>query len=671
MRHEASEADRYWPEVDGLRAVAVGSVVAFHVGFPFVPGGYVGVDIFFVISGFLITGLLYRELLRTHTIDLVNFYGRRSRRILPAFALVVVATLALGAISLTAVDEQQNLASSSIATVVFASNVFFWRSQVGYFAEAADQMPLLHMWTLSVEEQFYLAWPILMMLTARLANSKKIRMAPFLGVALVGCASVSFAACSLATSIRPQIAFFLTPFRAWEFALGGLVAIGLDRMRVATRPRTGFAIATAGLVAIGISILCFDQSTLFPGYAAALPVSGAVAVIIGALSSPNCATARLLRTMPMVGAGKLSYSLYLWHWPLLAIARASSGGEHSLLRDLGLAIAAVLLSAITYRFVEQPFRGRAWPFSGSRQAIVSGVVVLLATGCFGLALNAYAGWQLARSDLLAAAERAKSEKFNMPPQCVFFQSTFSDLPPAENCTFGGGRDEPMILLWGDSHAFHFIPAFAKYTKNHGLRLLPRAMGYCRPSGTVQPSTAAVRWQRTVENCTAFNNAMRSALPELRSQGTTTVALAARWSVPPVWASDLGDWKRELSEVVDIVRRNGMDVILIADVPGHSASVPQCVARNGPEGCSRSRTQVASARAPIVAGLREIAAQHDRTVVWDPIDEVCGKDRCEVVRDGVVLYSDDQHLSVAGSEGMSERIGDAFSILESGGTQGPH
>jgi peptidoglycan/LPS O-acetylase OafA/YrhL len=291
---------RQIPEIDGLRAVAILLVALFHAGLPGMTGGYIGVDVFFVISGFLITRLLVDEFMQTGAIDILDFYARRVRRLLPALAVVLVATLAAGALLLTPIGEQQHLAASALATAAFVSNIFFWRTQTGYFAGPAEQLPLLHMWTLAVEEQFYIFWPLAILGTRFLARRSGVSPSAIL-VAMLALGSMSSLVLSyLITPSRPTMAFYLTPFRAWEFGIGGLLSmLSCTRTTASAKPLLGGALALFGLAAIvGTSVL-FDSNTVFPGVMALLPTLGGGGVILGVILAAKSPVARLMRAAPL------------------------------------------------------------------------------------------------------------------------------------------------------------------------------------------------------------------------------------------------------------------------------------------------------------------------------------------------------------------------------------
>ncbi len=319
---------RYRADVDGLRTIAVVPVVLFHAGMPFFSGGFVGVDVFFVISGYLITNLILNDLDRGG-FSIANFYQRRIRRIFPALAVVFAFCLAAGFALLTP-EDYAGLGRSIVASSAFASNIYFWRS-TNYFAPDSDAEPLLHTWSLSVEEQYYVFYPLLLLVLARL------RWPPARW--LIGIVVVSLIAATLLVFYKPSATFYLLPTRAWELMIGGVVAIAdndLQRGRL-TRTLAGLA----GLAAILLPVLLYTSRTPFPGLAALPPTIGA-ALIIWSGGAPLTPVARLLSSRPFVLVGQASYSLYLWHFPLLAFAAYAAGGE----LGLGLALALCLLALI-------------------------------------------------------------------------------------------------------------------------------------------------------------------------------------------------------------------------------------------------------------------------------------------------------------------------------------
>ena len=336
----------YRSEIDGLRAVAVLPVILFHTGLHWMPGGYVGVDIFFVISGFLITGILMREL-EAGKFSILKFYERRARRILPALFFVMAVTAVL-ATTFMLPYELRDFGRSMIAVIAFISNIFFW-DEANYFATAAERLPLLHTWSLSVEEQFYILFPIALWF---FWNYWRRGLVP----AMVVITLSSLVLAEVMVHRSPSTAFYLLPTRGWELLSGSLTSIYLSR-RGAVNRATGEVIGIVGLLAILYSILFFDEGTPFPSFWALVPVLGTVGILIGA--SELTLVGRILSLRPAVFIGLISYSAYLWHQPLFAFARITASDESP--EDqlmIGLAVLSLVLAWASWRFVERPFRQR-------------------------------------------------------------------------------------------------------------------------------------------------------------------------------------------------------------------------------------------------------------------------------------------------------------------------
>ena len=383
-------------------------VVAFHAGVPGFGGGFVGVDVFFVISGFLITGLLVEELRETGSISLSRFYARRVRRLLPALALVLVSTLLLGSVLLLAVaGEQQDLAKSALAAALSVSNIWFW-SGSNYFSVQADLMPLLHTWSLSVEEQYYLVWPTMLIALMLVARKRWGVFTRLLLTALLLVGVATFAWSVRTTTSDPPGAFFLMPMRAWEFALGGalvLVAPAIARWPTFVR--------TLLFVARRRADRCRDRDARHrPSHIRERPCCCR-------RSEPSRSSQRVaalgfapvqgwLSSRGMVAIGQLSYSWYLWHWPLLALARANDLGERDLARDVTIALVSLGLAWLTYRFVEHPIRTRQYRgFRATRTTLLSGAAMSAVVACCALGLGFMAQYLARTSGRPTAASHGR------------------------------------------------------------------------------------------------------------------------------------------------------------------------------------------------------------------------------------------------------------------------
>ena len=401
---DARAGGDFRPELEGLRAVAVGLVLAYHAGIPKVYGGYVGVDVFFVLSGFLITGLIVRELRATGRIDLPQFYARRARRLLPAALVAIAGTLVLSVILLPPL-RVPDVAGDAAAASVYVSNMRFAFQATDYLASDLPPSPLLHFWSLGVEEQFYLFWPALLAVVATiglgtigLGRRRQARPLPGgagttrrLAIAVAAVGVGSFALSLVLTTAAEPWAFFTLPARAWELALGGLLALGAARL--ARLPASlGGGLIAIGLAFVGLSGVLLQQSTPFPGTAALLPTVGAALVIAGGAAGISTLPGRFLALAPMRYLGRISYSLYLWHWPIIVLPAAAIDGELPLIARLGLAAVSIVVAAASHRWIEEPIRhGRFVGRRVSRTLALAGstsVVVALLAVSVGSAANA-------------------------------------------------------------------------------------------------------------------------------------------------------------------------------------------------------------------------------------------------------------------------------------------
>lgn len=463
MRHyrcgvTSSDKPAYRPDIDGLRAVAVLGVILFHAKFPWFSGGYVGVDVFFVISGFLITGILLREL-GDGRFSLARFYERRARRILPALLVVVGATLAASTLILLPADARI-VARSVVGVLALAANVLFWRgvdfadaTLINYFGQRTDEQPLLHTWSLSVEEQYYLLFPAVLLIAYRV---KRGWVFPLLVAGTVG----SLALSAVLTPRTPGAAFYLLPTRIWELLAGGLLAWWAAQPKGSPAPPIVRELAAGGgLMLIAIAMLAYDSTTPFPGLYALVPVAGSVLVIF---SAPGTIVGRWLSLRPVVFVGLISYSAYLWHQPLFATARyVSLDGEMSTTVAIALCLVTLLLAAITWRCVETPFRDRRRV--SNRQVLWACAAGVLAVA-IPAALSGFGGVGGRRSPiatgivgqsilaLLTDCNTSLQPSRRLGPGCLLNPSSAAP---------------PEFLVVGDSHAEALYTAFARFSHDTG------------------------------------------------------------------------------------------------------------------------------------------------------------------------------------------------------------
>ena len=340
-------------DIEGLRGVAVGTVVLYHVGVPFMPGGFAGVDIFFVISGFLITSLLLREAARDGRISITRFYARRARRLLPAATTVLVVTAVAGWAVLPS-SRYADLSTDVVAATLYVVNWALAGRAVDYLAEGSGVSPLQHFWSLSVEEQYYLAWPLLMILGLLAARNSRARARRLMFGAVAVVFVVSLAWSVAHTRSDPAASYFVSTTRVWELAVGSLLAFGTGRL-AGWGTRAAQLLGGIGLVLIAASVTLLDGSTPWPGWAALVPTLGAAAVIAAGCSRGGSTPSGVLGIRPLIWVGGISYSLYLWHWPLIVLAD-ERWPNHGMAGSVAVVAVAVLLAWLTKRMIEDPVR---------------------------------------------------------------------------------------------------------------------------------------------------------------------------------------------------------------------------------------------------------------------------------------------------------------------------
>jgi peptidoglycan/LPS O-acetylase OafA/YrhL len=640
----------------------VAVVVGYHVDLPGFGGGFVGVDVFFVISGFLITALLLDELRQRGSIDLLAFYVRRARRLLPVFFVVVAATLLLGAFLLLPFGgEQQGLAYSTRAAALYVSNVYFAQTTRGYFDMPSDLVPLLHTWSLAVEEQFYLVGPLVLIACAWAARHRKWRVGVVIAAVLAVVFAASLTYSSLASAAggkAARFAFFGLPSRAWELAMGAGIALALPHLRPA-RTWLGAALAGSGLLLIVFAVVLLHAGMPFPGVAALLPTLGAAAIIVGGWISPQSLAARLLSTPLFVRVGLLSYGWYLWHWPLLAIARARDLGVQNPSRDALIALAALGLAWLTYVWVEHPIRSRTvWRDWGKAR-------VLGTSAASSLILIAGSGVLEGRAVYLSESERYQRFSLAADDNRRKLRCHHGPCPQGAGIPYGG-----LVVLWGDSHAMHFTGALHAAVAPHGFALLFRGMGGCPPV----LDAVTFSGSRPSDECKRLNAEVLAEIDSTSRRGElAAVVLAGRWTAylgrpepsgklaglmlalpgqPPSAEEAPTALSRGLGATVAALTQRGIEVLVVATVPEHRYAVPKCLARKSVERCSIGRKEAERHRSLALAELKAVVGDAPGARLWDPFAALCGEEHCLAERDGIILYRDDDHLTYSGSRWLA-------------------
>lgn len=624
----------YRRDLDGLRGIAVAAVVAYHLGFPFASGGFVGVDVFFVLSGFLITSIIASEL-EAGSFSIAGFYERRIRRIVPALVFVCACTTAL-ALALLFPDELTRFASSLIATALSLSN-FWCLVHSGYFEPAAEVQPLFHTWSLGIEEQFYIVFPILLMAVFKYRKNLLGRT-----VWLLFAASLTLSVLMLER--YPQSTFFLLHTRAWELLAGSIIALGLVPLPASRLQRE--AASAFGLLAIAGAVFYYTTKTSFPGLAALLPCLGAALVIWagqGGSAVRDSRAARILGVGPLVFLGLISYSLYLWHWPLIVFAKIAAVDPLSTAQKMAVASASLVLAAITWRLVEQPFRRRGAGGFSRPVILWSGGLsfgTLIATAFFVFATNGFPGrFSQQVVDLVAAGHDASPFR----GKCHFdgaLKRTYDD-----TCVLGDKVD-PKIIVYSDSHGAEFSAALGSLAKARNESVRQITASACPPAANYSLSHGT--------RCGDYNAAM---LARLISIPPSTILIAAN---SESWSKYRPDqyWKG-LQTTLAALHRAGHRLIVLGAAPNFPRHkwVPKTLARWAMEGNDpanfRFSPDVARMR-DVDAKLRSIAAEEGATYV--PIAPAfCEAERCSAVIDNAVLYFDNNHLSVSAANVLAKKL----------------
>lgn len=441
---------QYRAEIDGLRAVAVIPVILFHAGFETFSGGFVGVDVFFVISGYLITTIILADM-DAGAFSLANFYDRRARRILPALLFITAVCIPF-AWRLLLPNDMENFTQSLVAVATFSSNILFWL-QSGYFDTAAEFKPLLHTWSLAVEEQYYVLFPLFLMLTWKLGKG-------WIAAILALIALLSLGMAQWGSIYTPSAAFYLLPARGWELLVGSFVAFFLLNKKAVKGNQW---LSLLGLLMILYAVFVFDEQTPFPSFYTLIPVIGVALIIL--FASPDTVAHRLLSNKGLVGIGLISYSAYLWHQPLFVFARYASPTEPSALLFAALSLMTFLLAYLTWRMVEQPFRARHKIDTKTLVPVLSiGMVGVLAIGLAGHVSEGYRNQRFANDDLA----RLNSAKRSEASRCRF-----------GDCGLAHAKEEDFLLI-GDSNAYHFSAPLDELMAKNGLQLFNLALAGCAP-----------------------------------------------------------------------------------------------------------------------------------------------------------------------------------------------
>lgn len=669
---------QYRPEIDGLRTVAVVPVILFHAGFKIFSGGFVGVDIFFVISGYLITSIIISDL-EQGKFSLLSFYERRARRILPALFFVLIVCVPFAWMWLLPGDFR-DFSQSLVAVATFSSNILFWQ-ETGYFATASELKPLLHTWSLAVEEQYYIFFPLFMMFFWRLGLRWVLLL---LGMVFL----ISLGLGHWGSLNKPDAAFFLLPTRAWELLIGAFAAIYLRHMAEFNGQlgiRTCQALSILGFLLVFYAIFFFDKSVSFPGFSALVPTIGAGLIIL--FATKGTWVNWLLSTKGFVGIGLISYSAYLWHQPLMAFARHRSVTEPSEWLMGFLCIVTIIMAYMSWRFVERPFRNKQivnqkYVLYGSSVALTATVIIGL-TGHF---LDGFPNRVPAEVELYLAA---KEDKNPLREACLLGSGTWTDHKqlPFEECTIGPKDNNVDTVIIGDSHADSLAFPIMQSLSGQGISSTLITIHACQPFAG---------FDRSFRNCHKQNSIIENYI---RNSSIETIIIAARWTalvhenrfdngeggVEPgsfghiKYFPDFVDldaattrldkasalWRSGINRYLDM----GKNVVVVYPIPEAGWNVPDIFVKSSMfdqaiDNLSTSFEAYKKRNDPIVEVLKGI--QHPN-LLHVPVSQIfCDsfiENRCANAVDGELFYVDDDHLSLKGAALVAPDIVEAVLNLK--------
>jgi len=654
------------PGLDGLRGIAVAAVVVEHAWPNLLPGGFTGVDMFFVLSGFLITNQLLSEYQQNGRISLGAFYARRIKRIFPASLLVILATGITWALLFGPGLANEILRSLAAATASI-SNFYFMASSLDYFQADSGSSPVLHYWSLAVEEQFYLAYPVLLLLIARIARWRNSAdsFPRLVGLTLTVATVLSFLAMTFSS---PTAAFYLPWFRAWELSAGGLIAVFVASQGEAARriaPHVRSALLAMGSIGLITAFVYSETFTRWPGYETAIPVVATCLLVISLFNAPKSSV--FFASAPLVFLGRISFALYLWHWVLLGLFdNLSLPGLRSDAFTLLAVSAALALATASTVIVEEPIRSIKIETSrGTRKAIAAGFLSvavtlgLISTGVPTLAKMAGFGTPLA-----ASLAEVRDDFTRLRDEPGYFTVTGEYRSSYSPCAYGAAQSQdlqplcastplPKIVLLGDSHALAWFPAINSWASENGYALIVLGRSACSPFNIQAVPTEAA------SNCTRWANEVWGRIeaisPDLLVVATSRFSKISVNGALVAPASGSSAWMNVAITQLAEVRSKGVQVLLVGEVPRASFNIPDCLAlrRLAPVACE---LPVAEALPAILSENQIGVAASAGINYWNPSEKICPDGVCTWISDNRVMFIDAGHLSATYAMSLKESLG---------------
>jgi peptidoglycan/LPS O-acetylase OafA/YrhL len=672
QRKQADEAGnatlrRHRADIDGLRAVAILPVILFHAGFSVFSGGFIGVDVFFVISGYLITAIIAAEVAENR-FSILAFYERRVRRIFPALFTMMTFVYAAAWVLFMRQDFE-GLGKSVTAATFFWSNILFY-GKTGYFDGPAVMKPLLHTWSLSVEEQFYIVFPPLLMLLAARGSR---RIAP----TVAALAIISLLISTWAVSHAPTAAFYLPYSRAWELFLGSMLALRVfpELQHRLARETLGLG----GLALIGWGIFAFSAQTPFPGLSALFPCVGTALLIHTGSDKADTLAARLLAFMPLVFIGLISYSLYLWHWPLLVFAEYLKIDELSPVESASVLAASIVISIASWKYVEQPFRRRDGAFPRPRLFRWAGVAMTTALGA-GLLADLGEGIPARLSAEVARIDAFEDSRSPRQDQCLASEDRW--INPRDGCRFGAENAMPRTVVWGDSHADAMIEGIGSVAAEHGQSVQLLAYAGCPPvTGLSQlgagPHHKCPEYTAAVMDYLTNDHGLRNVILLWRQSAyvdgfnldfgpaeggpSPLVTRAGSGMLDPELRKKV--YAEQIAVTVRALLDAGKHVTLAYPIPETGYDIPSTLARLAARGMDPASFARPFAyyqqRHEFVFEVLDGLGTPDRISRVYPHELLCDDAACITWREGAPLYYDDDHVSQPGARYLAELFAPLF------------
>jgi peptidoglycan/LPS O-acetylase OafA/YrhL len=629
---------KYRPDIDGLRALAILVVVLFHAELGPFHGGFVGVDVFFVISGYLITGLIAGRL-KEGRFSFWDFYARRARRIFPALFVLILAVLAFGYFILTP-GEYENVSLSAAYSSAFLANVYFWL-HTGYFDQPAETMPLLHLWSIGVEEQFYLVWPLTLFLLSRFLRTSRTTAAYAISAVTI----LLFVVCIFLTKVNVSAAFYLPFARLWEFTLGALVLV-LPTLKPG---KITDGLSVLGFVAVVCAAVLFNDGLAYPGYYAALPCVGA-AIMIAA--GEHSLVGRLLALRPSVFVGKVSYSFYLWHWPVLVFYAYYSGSRFSLEEKLYLVALAFALSIVSWHFIEMPIRKRRgvpWRHVGIGVSVAASVSALSL-----VVFNSNGFPNRIPEDLRDLGSEQSMMAFDCPEDIALPRSGRKN---RTHCIVGAPWESATrhAVIWGDSHARHMLSLLDIPAREQNLSIAHWAG--CPPFVDDKAlEVQRLNKARFAEKCVRSRRQVLNWIA--KTPDLDLVIISNAWASYPrnlvannnvSHARALEIMEQALVKTIDEIDPKRHPILILGDVPRPGMDVPKCMMRSVAAGllrkpCQDPVGQFAEAPRESEEILKRLAASDDHIFFSDSLTAMCHEPQgCPVRVSGEIIYRDSNHF----------------------------